>query len=209
MQYRLLARVVGEYIGSLSLIIISPKDLIDKRMSKKIPNLALGLVTIILFSTAKYQVVSGIIMFKTLKMLVTMFPQYFFLTYYAGYVNVWGVSLGVVADLLIMLAFTLLFNSSMRLQGIKHGIVGDLVIVGYSWIADTVIIVAGIVALPLDIVSSAITLIIASIISLALKSCIIVNAYVKAYAVKLGSVIASFLITIIVLGLIIIGILMV
>ncbi len=209
MQYGLLVRVIGGYIGSLSLIIVSPKELVSRRIFEKTPNIVLGLITIILFSIAKYQVVSGIIMFKTLKMLVTMFPQYSFLTYYAGYVNVWGVSLGVIADLLIMLAFTLLFNSSMRLQGVKHSIIEDIVIVSYSWIADSVIIVAGLVALPLDIVSSAITLIIASIVSLVLKSCIIVNAYVKAYAVKLGSVIASFLITIIVLGLIILGILMV
>ncbi len=209
MQYELLVRVVGEYISSLSLIITSPKELVNKRMFKRVPNIVLGLVTIILFSIAKYQVASGIIMFKTLKMLVTMFPQYSFLTYYAGYVNVWGVTLGVLVDLLIMLAFTLLFHSSMRLQGAKHDIIGDLVIVSYSWIADSAIIIAGLVSLPLDIVSSAITLIIASIISLVLKSYIIVNAYVKAYMAKLSSVIASFLITIIILGLIIIGIFMV
>ncbi len=208
-QYGILARVIEEYVGSLSLIIVSPRELVSRRMYRRVPNIVLGIVTILLFSIAKYQVVSGIIMFKTLKMLIIMFPQYSFLTYYAEYVNVWGVLLGVIMDLLFMFAFTLLFYSSMRLQGVKHSVVDDLVIVSYSWIADSLIVIAGLAALPIDIISSAVVLIIAATISFIFKSYIIVNAYVKTYAVKWGGVIASFLIAITILGLIILGIIMV
>ena len=209
MQHKLLAREITEYISSLLLIVLDPRRLIEDRVIAKIPNILLGLITMLLFSVAKYQVVSGIIMFKTLKMLVTLFPQYSFLTYYASYVNAWGVFLGVLVDLLLLLSFTLLFYSGIRLLGIRHSFTSSLTITSYSWIADVVVVVAGLIALPLDIISSALILVIALIVSILLKAFIVMNAYVAVFNTRWINVFAVFTITIIILGLIIIGVIMV
>ena len=209
MWYKVVSKSIVEYISSLPLVVLDPKNLVEGRIFQRIPNIVLGLVTMILFSTAKYQVISGIIMFKTLEMLVALFPQYGFLTYYAGYVNAWGVFLGVVVDVLLLLSFTLLFYAGMKLLGIKHSFNNSLTIVSFSWISEVIVIIAGLVALPFDIVSSALILIISLIIALALKACIIVNAYTKVFSTKWVNVLAVLLISIIVLGLIIIGVIMV
>ncbi len=209
MQYKLLAKEIVGYISSLTLIVFDPRRLIGDRVVAKVPNTLLGLITMLLFSIAKYQVVSGIIMFKTLKMLVTLFPQYSFLTCYASYVNAWGVFLGVLVDLLLLLSFTLLFYSGMRLLGVRHNFTNSLTITSYSWIADAVVVIAGLVVLPLDVISSALILIIALIVSFVLKAYMVMNAYVVVFNARWTSVFAVFTITIIILGLIILGVIMV
>ncbi len=209
MQYGLLAKEIIEYISSLAYIIFDPRRLIHDRVVNRVPNVLLGLITTLLFSVAKYQVISGIIMFKTLKMLVTLFPQYSFLTYYANYVNVWGVFLGVLVDLLLLSSFTLLFYSGIRLLGVQHGFTDSLVIISYSWIADVIVVVAGVITLPLDIISSALILLVSLLVSFVSKAYIVLNAYVAVFDTRWTSVLAVFIITIVVLGLIIIGVIMV
>ncbi len=209
MWYKQLTKNIEGFISALTLILYAPEKLVKERIIARIPNILLGMLTVLLFSISKYQVVSGIIMFKTLKMLVTMFPQYSFLTYYAGYVNTWGVFLGVLIDLLLLSAFTLFFYSGIRLLGIKHKLVCSLTIICYSWVMDSIIIVAGFIALPLDIISSALILIIATLVSFLLKAYIIMRAYVTIFNIKWTSVFAIFLVSIIVLGLILIGVMVV
>lgn len=168
-----LLRLLVDYVDSLANPIISPLGLLRNRDISI--SLAYAVVTVVLVSTAKQCVIIGSVFYKAIKWTITWFPQYAFTFGYADYVASWIALIGVVIELGVYLVLAVIIHYTLRLLGGKASLSKTAITVGYTWIADIIVVIGGVIALNLDILSTVTILIASYIVALIMKALLLVR----------------------------------
>lgn len=166
-------RLLVDYVDSLADPILSPLGVLRNRSTGV--GLAYAIITVVLTSTAKQCVIVGSVFYKTIKWAITWFPQYTFIFGYADYVASWIVLIGVLLELGIYLVLAVAMHYTLRLLGGRTLLLKTAVAVGYTWVADTIVVIGGVIALSLDIPSTVTTLIASYVIALIVKALLLVR----------------------------------
>ena len=157
-------KIIEDYIYSLINIPMYPQKVVISKVS-----LLYVTFTVLIISASKGTVIIGSVFYKVVKWTITWFPHYTFIFSYIDYVSIWMVLINTLIELGAFVFLSLITYYTLRLMGGKSTLLATLTIIGYSWVVDVIIIVGGLIAISLDILSTVMILLASYVIVLLIK----------------------------------------